>query len=306
MQASFIVLTVFLSLVFIVILVSLALSLSRTQIELPENRPEALLEEREEEEAVREASASDPHRAEVREQRRPLVVCAGDSITHGAVSVNYVDILSKRMPQYEFSNGGVNSELAYNLTARLDPIIKLKPKVITILIGTNDVNATFGLKAVLGYYALHKLPEVPNLLFYRENLTLIARRLKNETDARIAFLSIPPIGETVGTYVFLRSDEYSQVVREIAAAEGVSYLPLHEKMAAYLKSLPPRAHTEFQNFSRAQSASARSHFLLGRSFDEISAANGFYLLVDGIHLNSVGAAMVADLIGDFIEGKQKS
>ena len=298
MQASFIVLTVFLSLVFIAILVSLALSLSRNQIELPENRPEILLEKREEAQSLYPGAPHAPG--------RPLVVCAGDSITHGAVSVNYVDILAKRLPDHEFSNGGVNSELAYNLTARLDPIIRLNPEAVTILIGTNDVNATFGIKAVLGYYALHKLPEVPNLLFYRENLTLIARRLKNETKARIAFLSIPPIGETAGSYVFLRSDEYSQTVKDVAAAEGVSYLPLHEKMVDYLRSLPPRSHIEFQDFNKAQSGSARSHFLLGRSYDEISASNGFYLLVDGIHLNSVGASMVADLIQGFILDKEQA
>jgi hypothetical protein len=39
---------------------------------------------------------------------------------------------------------------------------------------------------------------------------------------------------------------------------------------------------------------------LGRSPDAISAANGFVLTTDNLHLNGTGAAMIADLIEDFI------
>jgi lysophospholipase L1-like esterase len=209
-------------------------------------------------------------------------------------------MLEKRLPDWEFSNAGVNSELAYNLASRLDPIIALDPEVVTVLIGTNDVNATFGLRSALGYYALHRLPERPNILFYRENLTLIARRLKAETRARVAFLSMPPIGEDDRHYAFLRTEEYARVVAEVAAAEGVAYLPLRERLVAYLGSVPKGSPIPFAHFARAQNSSVRSHILLGKSFDEISASNGFHLLVDGIHLNTHAASVIADLVEDFI------
>lgn len=47
----------------------------------------------------------------------PLVVCAGDSITHGHASYPYVDLLRERLggDGFTFVNAGVNGELSYNL-----------------------------------------------------------------------------------------------------------------------------------------------------------------------------------------------
>ena len=298
---SFLILSLFLAGAFVAILVSLALTLSKAKIELPASCPDRLLEARARQAraAGRAAPGAAPPEAAPSARRR-LAVCAGDSITHGVVSVNYVEMLEKRLPEWEFSNAGVNSELAYNLVSRLDGIIALEPDVVTVLIGTNDVNATFGLRSVLGYYALHRLPERPNILFYRENLTLIARRLRSETRARVAFLSIPPLGEDDRHYAFLRTEEYARVVAEVAAAEGVAYLPLRERLVSYLESVPKGSPIPFAHFSRAQNSSVRSHILLGKSFDEISASNGFHLLVDGIHLNTHAASVIADLVEGFI------
>jgi hypothetical protein len=44
-----------------------------------------------------------------------------------------------------------------------------------------------------------------------------------------------------------------------------------------------------------------SHYLKGRSWDEISAANGFRLLIDGIHLNGRAAGVLVDLALEFLE-----
>ena len=313
---SFLILTLFLAGAFVAILVSLALTLSKARIELPASCPDRLLEARAKEAKARGQGIAPPGRPDCAAlagqrpaegaqpaRRRPLVVCAGDSITHGVVSVNYVEMLERRLPGWDFSNAGVNSELAYNLVSRLDPIIALDPDVVTVLIGSNDVNATLGLRSFLGYYALHRLPEAPNMLFFQENLTLIARRLKAETHARVAFLSIPPIGEDDRHYVFLRTEEYARVVAEVAEAEGISYLPLRERLVAYLKTEPKGSTIPFARFAQAQNNSVRSHILLGKTFDEISAANGFHLLVDGIHLNTRGASVIADLVEEFIRSQ---
>jgi hypothetical protein len=42
--------------------------------------------------------------------------------------------------------------------------------------------------------------------------------------------------------------------------------------------------------------------VLFKSFDRISEENGFKLLTDGIHLNSIGAGMVADELALFVRG----
>jgi len=212
------------------------------------------------------------------------------------------------MPDWDFSNAGVNGELAYNLSERIGDIVALDPYAVTILIGTNDVNATFGFQVAIGYMAVKKLPEQPSAYFFRENLVGIVRTLHSETRARIALLSIPPIGEVPGHYAYLRTEEYSLIIKEVARDEGVEYLPLRERVCSYLEGLP-RADSPplaFREFGSAQLRSGRMQRYLGKSLDQISASNRFHILVDGIHLNTHGAAIAADLIEEFLNASPPS
>ena len=63
--------------------------------------------------------------------KKKVLVCIGDSITHGTVSVNYVDMLSSRLANRGIVvvNAGVNSELAYNVAQRLDAIVSLQARL---------------------------------------------------------------------------------------------------------------------------------------------------------------------------------
>jgi lysophospholipase L1-like esterase len=246
--------------------------------------------------------AAHPGGKAARSSRR-LAVCAGDSLTRGSVSVDYVAMLGARLPDWDFVNAGVNADLAYNLAGRLGDVVVLDPDAVTILIGTNDVNATFGFQAALGYIAAKHLPETPGPLFFRENITAIIRTLKRTTSARIALLSIPPIGEEIGHYAYLRTEEYATIIKEVAVQEGVEYLALHERLCSYIESLPPHSPPPltFRSFGRAQLDAGRAQRYLGKSLDEISASNRFRLLVDGIHLNSHGAAIAADLAEEFLK-----
>jgi acyl-CoA thioesterase I len=233
---------------------------------------------------------------------RPLAVCAGDSLTRGAVSVDYVSMLAARMPDWDFVNAGVNADLAYNLAERLDDIVALEPDAVTVLIGSNDANASFGLRSSLGYIAAKRLPERPSPLFFRENLLGIVRSLKRKTRARIALFSLPPIGEDSGHYAYLRTEDYSAIIEGIAKAEGVDYLPLHEGLCSYIESMPKAQEPplDFRRFTGAQLRAGRMQRYLGKSLDEISASNRFHILVDGIHLNSHGASMAAELAESFL------
>ena len=234
---------------------------------------------------------------------RTVVVCAGDSITHGVVSANYVALLRARWmgEGYTFVNGGINGELAYNLLRRLDTVIACRPDVLTLLIGTNDVNATFSAAQAEQYRRNMRLPQLPSLDWYCGNVALILDRLQAETSARIAVLSLPPLGEDLDSAINRRVLEYNAALRHLAAERGVLYLPLHERLAALLPSghhPPPYAGKLGPIFS-----AVLQHDLLRRSWDDISARRGVALLTDHIHLNERAAGVVADLIGDFLRAK---
>jgi lysophospholipase L1-like esterase len=231
------------------------------------------------------------------------VCCLGASLTAGTVSADYVEMLAQRpaLAGIRFVNHGVNGDLAWNGLQRLDQVIADRPDAVTILIGTNDVNATLSERNRLRYYEFNRLPvSHPDLAWYEENLRAIIGRLQNETRARLAVLSLALIGEDLAHEANQRVARYNASIRQIAAAAKIDYLPFHERMLAYLKdheteraSLPPRLDYR-DGLINIGNATALHH--TGLSWNEISHRNGLQLLTDGLHLNSVAAAMIADLI----------
>lgn len=230
------------------------------------------------------------------------VVCVGDSITVGQVSVNYVKMLAARDlgRSIRFTNAGVNGDLTFDVLRRLDSVIDLQPDAVTVLIGTNDANASLSTANARMIARMKKLPQRPSIDSFRENLTAIVDRLRNETSARLALLSIPVLSEELGSDYIQRSTRYSTVIKEVAAARGVTYLPLHERQLAYLTATNLTPRTRLRNPLILLATAAAQHFVLRRSFDAISARRGLQLTTDFTHLNSRGATMIADLIEEFL------
>ena len=231
-----------------------------------------------------------------------VVVCVGDSLTHGRVSHNYVDELDGRFPgDYRFVNAGINSELAYNVLQRIDAVIALNPDYITILIGSNDALGSLGEQSAQRYIKKWQLPQAPDRMWFRENLTKIVMRLQKETRARIALLSLPPITEKIGHPGYLQARAYSAVIREIAQERQLAYLPLNEILTFAIEGEIRENALVFKGPERTLLYKAIvSHYLLGRSWDSIALKNGFIFLTDFIHLNAKGAGIAADLIDAFI------
>jgi lysophospholipase L1-like esterase len=230
------------------------------------------------------------------------VVCFGASLTAGTVSFNYLDLLGARpsLAGFRFINHGVNGDLAWNGLERLDRVIAERPDFVTILIGTNDVNATLSERNLLRYQAFNHLPSEPTLTWYECNLGTIVKRLKQETRARLALLSLAVIGEDLHHEANRKVGLYNDVIRRVAREENLASLPLHERMVAYLREhegeraqLPPRL--EYRD-GLTNVGNAIALHATGLSWDEVSRRNGLLVTTDCLHLNSVGAGMIAGLI----------
>ena len=231
-----------------------------------------------------------------------VVVCIGDSITHGTSSCNYVDMLAVKLSGrgFDFVNAGINSELAYNVLQRLDEIIGCAPDFVTIMIGTNDSNKSRTEADANAAIKQMRLPQRPTAEWYRSNLFDICRALKEKTNARIAILSIPVITEDFTHHAFRHSLPFIDIIREVAEQESLAYLPLRERMEAFVTEHPS---STWHSFERRQSLVKKAfarHFFLKKSWNDIGKSNGFNLLTDFVHLNCCSAEMVADLIEDFL------
>ena len=115
------------------------------------------------------------------------VACLGASLTAGSVSADYVEMLAARpaLAGYRFLNHGVNGDVAWRGLQRLDKVIADQPDAVTILIGTNDVNATLSERNLRHYLEFYKIPTTPTREWYEENLRAIVGRLQ-AGDARAA------------------------------------------------------------------------------------------------------------------------
>lgn len=230
---------------------------------------------------------------------KKILVCAGDSLTHGNVSYDWVKDLSMQLPDYQVFNAGVNADLSYTLLNRLDDIIAMKPHHINILIGGNDIMAqSRPLKKSDRYIAFNKIAwgTQPTLETYQDNLSKIIKRLKAETPASISLMSIAPIGEVREHPIYKTVEKYNESVKKVANTEGVSYLPLHEKLDAYLQNNKAQSHIPFEKTGAYTTKSAILNILLGWDWDKITQHHKHLLTFDNLHFNSVGGGIIRDLL----------
>jgi lysophospholipase L1-like esterase len=231
-----------------------------------------------------------------------VVACLGDSITNGWFSFDWVGLLARRLGPagYAFRNHGHNAALANNALRRLDAVVAARPQFVTVLLGTNDVNATMSERSRARYVRGNRLPQNPTLGWFRECLAAIVSGLRERTAARVALLSLPVLGEDLDHPANRKTAEYSEVVREVAAAGGAAYLPLHERQREYLQKHPGPAGLAYRDGLGAVVGAAAQRYLLRRSWDGIARRNGLRLTTDCIHLNSTGGGMVAELVEQFL------
>ena len=238
---------------------------------------------------------------------KKIVVCVGDSITHGSVCASYVNMLQNSLTPrgYVVVNAGINSNLAWNVRQRLDAVIGCNPDIVTVLIGTNDANAMLHEANANRLIKKMNLPRHPDHDWFQDNLTQVITRLKNETHAKIVLLSLLPISEDLDSPACAAAARYSRTIKEMATRQNVAYLPLNETLTSYLagQNRTPKVSYTGDTTNLLYSALLK-HYLLGMSYDTLSNTNGLLLLIDMLHPNTRCAAMTTEIIENFILTQQ--
>ncbi|MFF7296365.1 GDSL-type esterase/lipase family protein [Streptomyces sp. NPDC008265] len=228
------------------------------------------------------------------------IACLGDSLTRAQFSADYLDLLQRRHPPGDVQLGrfGVNGDFAYNLLRRLDAVVTNPPDVITVLIGTNDARASLAGYPVEQAIKRKQLPERPSAGWFQQCLGAVVARLRAETDATIGLLSLPVLGQQLDTAAAQASQAYSRIIAEVAAANEVAYLPLHERQIEELRRTDPPLIPYREVTPAAVVGVLVQQAVLRRSLDTISRRRGLVLTTDHIHQNSRGATLIAEVIDD--------
>lgn len=236
------------------------------------------------------------------------VACLGASITEAKGSFDWIGELTNR-PQnkkYHFFNLGKGGDTAFNALQRLPDVVAVDPDIVIVAVGWNDIlTATFpNLAKLLNLWK--KKANEPTPDWYRQNLQAIVRQLKAQTTARIVLTSLSPMGEDPGSTDPVQDKlnrlftQYSEIVKQVAVEEGTGYIPLHEAFCEQIALSPGKAYTGMS--IRSMYWNAIRQYILGRPLDDIARSNGWQFHVDGLHLNSRGGMILANLVQDFLDG----
>jgi lysophospholipase L1-like esterase len=256
-------------------------------IRLPPNAPDRFLE----------------HGRPTPDQR--VVVCLGASMVHGRVGVNFVDLVAQKFPVgYSFVNAGIGGDTLFHAWQRLESVVACQPDFVFILCGTNDILGILDSDAWRRYRGAKRLLQPPSLEHYRDTLQEVVRQLKTRTRARVALCSLPVLGEDLASLANQRVCEFNAVIRQTAEQEQVRYLPIFERESRLLtehQQITGKAGRAFvvdrqRSYMQIMLGAIFQHFLLGRSFDDLSRRNGLLLKTDLIHGNSQEAAVIEEEI----------
>jgi lysophospholipase L1-like esterase len=240
------------------------------------------------------------------DETKPTLVCFGDSITHGNVSYNWVKYLRQKLPYLNIYNAGMNADLSHTLLLRMDDIILCRPDFITILIGTNDVNATLSEKNLQRYISRGKImpKEEANLKSYLDNYENIISRLKSTTSAQIALVTLPLISEDLlfeGNYI---TQLYNNEIKTLSEKHQIELLDFRQKQ---LELLPKKSYNNFWSYKKSRimmncSIFIRYTFHVSWNFNSKMFSN--YTSPDNIHLNETSGNLLLSLVLEWVSKKQ--
>lgn len=236
---------------------------------------------------------------------RKKVLFLGASITQGKISISFVKSLKQRLgtKHFKFINQGVAGYESYNILKKIDKTIKLKVDFVIILVGTNDILSALDPRLSKLSRKLKNIPHEPSLFNFSKNITEIVKCLKQKTHSKIAIASLPILGENLYSIENKTISEYNSELKRISEIENAVYLPVFEKQEYFLKKEIEGKGKDCINGAKMAFKSLVHHYLFFKSLDSISKHNGFLLLTDGIHMNSMGSSLIADEIEQFIRSE---
>ncbi len=233
---------------------------------------------------------------------KKIIACIGDSLTHGNIGQSWVDLLREEFPNDVFLNEGINGNTAWQVLQRINPILKCKPDLIILMIGTNDALGSFDTDSGLRYKKNNNLAEVPTLEKYKEQLLELIDKITIQS--KVAICTLPPIGENMDSEVNKHVNEFNDYIELLANQKKISLLTVSDALWSEINSRTYSLKFEYNPKAipllRRIFGGIFHHYLFKKSWNDIAKAKGQWILFDQIHLNERGAEIVYKVVKNFI------
>jgi lysophospholipase L1-like esterase len=229
------------------------------------------------------------------------IAFVGDSLTAGRPGSSYFEMLCNRLPNDTLINLGRGNDTVVSLRRRLAGLSFDEPFDVAFLwVGVNDISA----RASRLYRAFHTMLGQRRArgigefrACYRSILDLLCQNA-----GRVIAVSPALRGEDPGNGWADRLEATSRAIQEIAAYyEGVEFLDLR---AAFAQRLTGKQISDYVPRSPLHVVRDALTLRSNEQIDRESAERGLHLTLDGLHLNSAGAALVAETFLNRIDGQR--
>ena len=222
----------------------------------------------------------------------------GDSLTEGTIGSSFFDILQKKLLQHELTNWGKGGDTVKSLYRRLLQSDGFPSQDLGFLwIGVNDVfvktSWTFPL-----IKRLRNQPWSRNRQEFREDYKRILELLHQKMTH---IYTVPPllIGEDLGNPWNRELNMLSHIIQDVSSSFAeAEFIDLRKTIAPLLTA----------NTSGPYVPKSFSRMILDALFvktpeemEKKAAERGLILTLDGVHLNSAGAGLVAGFFLSKIE-----
>jgi lysophospholipase L1-like esterase len=221
----------------------------------------------------------------------------GDSLTTGVPGCSFFAILQERFPDDTLLNFGKGNDTVVSLYNRIQNLHLDQPFELAFLwIGVNDVPRMDGriyrtLNLLLGQRPVKDMEELRST--YRSMLNLLCNNASH-------VIVVPPLlrGEDLENRWNRQLTQMGNLIRDITTNyPQVEFLDLRPVFVKKLEKRHSSAYGPRNPFRVLQDLLTLKS---DERIDRKAVKRGFYLTLDGVHLNSIGARLVADAFSEVI------
>jgi len=222
----------------------------------------------------------------------------GDSLTEGFPGVAFFDILKMQLPNYELMNYGKGGDTVISLYQRIKHThLDQYNDIAFHWVGTNDVFVKISgafpvFKTLVNQPWARKNEEFER--YYRLILDILCQHANTVITVSPLFM-----GEDINNRWNRELEELSRIIKRVSDSyANVEYLNLRKIIFPKLKDRKP---SEYLPSSLARIALDSMLLKQKEQIDKKSVERNLLFTIDGVHLNSIGAEIVADAFLETIE-----
>ena len=219
------------------------------------------------------------------------IVFVGDSLTFGVPGSPYLAVMRERLPDHTLVNWGRMNDTVVSLHRRIARLrVREHFDLAFLWIGVNDACRDIFWPFWLVNGLLRQRPARSVDQFqtcYRATLDRLCR-----ISGRVIAVSPALRGEDTSSPMNCEIDALGQVIRDLASRdEQVEYLDVR---SIFVQALAGRRVSQYRARSALRVLLDALTLRSRERIDRKATRRGLYFTLDGVHLNSIGAEMVAE------------